>query len=364
MGVYKTNKPTKDGRKYFFKVSYRDIYGKRKIYVSKSYMTKKEALNQEAIFKINQTDYSKTTGKTIKELFYEFLELEKTKVKKTTILADIKEYNLLAPIHNIKIKDISINIINKLRQYLTDKKLSCSYKNKVLGLLRRLISYSNKYYGTSDSILKFIENYRDVGALKKEMDFFTIEEYQRFRSVIDDFDWLVWFDVLFYLGLRCGEAQALTFKDIDFNKNEIRINKTLTTKIKGENWTISAPKTKNSIRVLPLSKNLSMELKTMLNNAKRYKNYSNDWFVFGNSVPFKETTICLKKNKYCDISELRHIRIHDFRHSCTSMLIHCGASITLVSKYLGHSSIKITLETYNHLYESELTEVVKFIDNL
>ena len=76
------------------------------------------------------------------------------------------------------------------------------------------------------------------------MDFFTYDEYKQFDSVIDNFMHHTFFETLYFLGLRQGEAQALTWNDIDFNKRELNINKTLTTKIKGEKWTISTPKTK------------------------------------------------------------------------------------------------------------------------
>mgnify|MGYP002509043460 CR=1 FL=1 len=71
------------------------------------------------------------------------------------------------------------------------------------------------------------------------------------------------YEVLYYMGLRQGETQALNWTDIDFEKGTIRINKTLTTKIKGEKYTISSPKTKSSIRTLPLAKII-----TLLNKPK------------------------------------------------------------------------------------------------
>ena len=61
---------------------------------------------------------------------------------------------------------------------------------------------------------------------------------------------------------------------------------------------------------------------------------------------------------------VKQIRIHDFRHSCASLLINKGASIQLVSKYLGHSNINITLATYTHLYQSELEDIKKTLDTL
>lgn len=71
-----------------------------------------------------------------------------------------------------------------------------------------------------------------------------------------------------------------------------------------------------------------------------------------------------EKNKYTQLAEVKQIRIHDFRHSCASFLINNGANITVVAKYLGHTKIKETLNTYTHLFNSALNEVVDLIDKL
>ena len=196
------------------------------------------------------------------------------------------------------------------------------------------------------------------------MNFFTYKEYKQFDSVINSFQYHVFFEILYFLGLRQGECQALTWNDINFEKEEVHIRKTLTTKIKGDKYTISSPKTKASIRILPLTKNLYEDLKAMKNSAMKYKDYSDDWFVFGNSLPFAESTIQKKKNEYCNLAKVKQIRIHDFRHSCASLLINQGASIALVSKYLGHSKISTTLNTYTHMYKSELENVTRLLNNL
>ncbi len=64
------------------------------------------------------------------------------------------------------------------------------------------------------------------------------------------------------------------------------------------------------------------------------------------------------------MANVKQIRIHDFRHSCASLLINQGASIALVSKYLGHSNITITLNTYTHMFQSELENISNKLNNL
>lgn len=365
MGVYTSSKPNKDGRKYYFKVGYKDVYGNYKIYASKNYLTKKEAKQEEALYRIKINELKTDNNNiTLIQAYYEFENDKSLKVKKQTLNRDKNLFKHLEPLHDKKINDITLPLYQKYKLELDKSPLTNDYKNKILGLFKAIVNYSFKYHGTSDYIVKFVENYRNVNVFKKEMDFFTLEEYRKFRSVISNDRWACFFDCLFYLGLRQGELQALTWNDISFTKKEVSITKTLTTKIKGELWTISTPKTKNSTRTLPLTETLLNELKNMQKEANKYINYSSGWFVFGNSVPFKETTIQKYKNSYCDKANLRRIRVHDFRHSCASLLINQGASINLVSKYLGHSNITITLNTYTHLYNSELLEMSSILNNL
>ena len=358
-------KTLKSGIKYSFTLRYKDIYGNTKQYTSKGYNTKREAELEEAKFRIKIQEKKTTfTSITFKDVYQEYIEY-KSKLVKLQTLNKIKELSkYLQPIMDVKVNDLDLATYNKFNLYVDKEGYSVNHKNKILNLLKSLVNYSHKYYNTSDTILTFIENYKEVNPFKKEMQFFTYEEFLKFESVIDELDYKTFFEVLYYLGLRQGEACSLTWSDIDFNKSEVSINKTITTKLKGQLYTISSPKTKKSNRVLPIPKKLLESLKTMKNNAMKKKYFKETWFVFGDELPFRETTIQVRKNKYCKLAGVKQIRIHDFRHSCASFLIQNGASIVLVSKYLGHSKISITLDTYTHLYENELKKVSSLIDTL
>lgn len=65
-----------------------------------------------------------------------------------------------------------------------------------------------------------------------------------------------------------------------------------------------------------------------------------------------------------DKAELNRIRSHDFRHSCASLLINNSVNVTLVAKYLGHTKIEETLNTYSHMFSTALDSVVSVIDIL
>lgn len=214
------------------------------------------------------------------------------------------------------------------------------------------------------SLLIKMSGFSNVNDLKKEMCFFTYDEFQLFIKQEKSLKYKVYFEMLYYCGLRKGEANALTWKDIDFNNHSININKNVVLKIKGQEYVLLPPKTKSSIRTLVLHQKLEDNLKLIYNEYAQYTNFSTDWFVFGGIAPLKDTAVANHKNNNCKLAGVKQIRMHDFRHSCASLLINNGASISLVAKYLGHSNISTTLNTYTHMFKNEMSEIVNTINNL
>lgn len=78
----------------------------------------------------------------------------------------------------------------------------------------------------------------------------------------------------------------------------------------------------------------------------------------------KNSNIYLRRTKLANLTGLKVIKIHDFRHSCASLFINNGANVTLVAKYLGYTKIEETLNTYSHMFSTALDSVVSVIDSL
>ena len=76
------------------------------------------------------------------------------------------------------------------------------------------------------------------------------------------------------------------------------------------------------------------------------------------------SNIYLRRTKLATLDSLKVIRIHDFRHSCASLLINNDDNVTLVAKYLGHTKIEETLNTYSHMFSTAFDSVFSVIDNL
>ncbi|MGM9878743.1 MAG: tyrosine-type recombinase/integrase [Bacilli bacterium] len=60
-------------------------------------------------------------------------------------------------------------------------------------------------------------------------------------------------------------------------------------------------------------------------------------------------------------TDLKKIRIHDFRYSCASLLINNGTNVTLVTKCLEYTKIEETLNTYSHIFSAALDSIVSIM---
>ena len=362
MAVYKSDKPTKDGRSWYFRTYYSDFYGNRKQKESAKFFTKKEALEEERLFLIKISEQPITKNTTIKDLEVSYTEYQKDKVRISTYDSIISSFKYFELIENVKIEELNLNHINNWKSYINSLNIKTGSKNNFYKRLRALLNFGKKVYDLNVPILNKMTNFSNPNEIKPEMLFYTKEEFNKFISCEEDLRWICFFSTLFYCGLRQGEALALSWNDIDFENNTIKISKNLVNKLKGINYVILPPKTKGSIRTIPIPLSLSNKLKMRYNEEKKYTNFTNDWFVFGDILPLATTTIQKRRDKLVELSGVKRIRIHDFRHSCASLLISKGANITLVARYLGHDNIATTLNTYSHFYKNDLTNLIENID--
>ena len=95
-----------------------------------------------------------------------------------------------------------------------------------------------------------------------------------------------------------------------------------------------------------------------------YVNLNSKIYAFGYVKPITQERMRVRKNLLASKSGVKPIRLHDFRHSCASLLINNGANIMIVAKYLGHTKIDETLNTYSHLFKNKMEDIVKIMNTL
>lgn len=207
---------------------------------------------------------------------------------------------------------------------------------------------------------------------RKEMKFYDEKELKKLFQHLE-YENLTFKTAIYLLtlgGMRRGECLGLFWEHVDFEKKTITIKNNLLN-IREKGVYLDTPKTKKSKRTISLPDicfDLLKKLKAKQELEKEM--FSNDWmdteFVFkdeyGNyynpSRLSRQWVLFQKKHN------LKHIRLHDLRHTCATYLLSHNVPIATVSKKLGHSNIYTTLDVYTHSVDSDDIEASNLLNNM
>ena len=180
-----------------------------------------------------------------------------------------------------------------------------------------------------------------------------------------------------FYGLRRSEAIGLKWDAIDFDQNTITIRHTVTScDLDGKRILVAADttKTKSSMRTLPLvpfmrERLLALKEEQQENRRLCGRSYIKDYleYVCVNEIGdlIKPHYVTESFPKLLKANGMRHIRYHDLRHSCASLLLANGVPMKQIQEWLGHSDFSTTANIYAHLdYSSKLTSADAMLNGL
>ncbi len=145
-------------------------------------------------------------------------------------------------------------------------------------------------------------------------------------------------------GLRAGELWALQWQDVDWTSLKIFVRRSL--------WkrNFQTPKSKYSVRKVDISEHLAHELKKW--RLVSPKNEHDLVFPDPRGKPVSHGGVAKRHfEPALERAGLRHVSFHSLRHTNASMRIRCGQNVKFIQTQLGHSSIKVTLDVYGHLFD-------------
>ncbi len=164
-------------------------------------------------------------------------------------------------------------------------------------------------------------------------------------------------------GLRPEELYGLRVADIDLPNRRLTVNQVLvkTRRKKGEKvarFQFGPPKTDRSRRTIDFPRFVADLLATEIHDVKEMQQLAGEsWqengLLFPSEVgtPLEERNVLRRFQSICQANGLTKLRLYDLRHTHASLLIHEGVHPKKISERLGHSSIKLTMDTYGHLFE-------------
>ena len=266
---------------------------------------------------------------------YHFPELEHNTLKQyRPALADVR-----TQFGNCYIKEITSNQIDLyIKSYAKKGYAQKTVKTRLL-ILNLIMKYAviNQYIAINPCT--YITVPKNLSKTKRES--LTAEQIETVKQSIDKtFGVFAYF--LLNTGLRKGEALALRYSDIDFDKKVIKINKTV-------EWIGNVPNIKNhpktdaGIREVPLLDCLLGLIETKDTDELIFPNANGELIRNGNFTRLWD--------KYRAETGLT-ITPHQLRHAYATILYDAGIDLKTAQYLLGHANIQTTMDIYTHLSKS------------
>ena len=161
--------------------------------------------------------------------------------------------------------------------------------------------------------------------------------------------------ICLYTGLRIGELLSLTWEDIDFEKGLLKVNKEAYRLKQNGEWhtIIDTPKTKSSIRIIPIPKQLLNKLKQLHKKSKFDHIVStNKNGVVGTRSYQRTYELILKK------LNIPYKNFHSLRHTFATRAVELGIDVKSLAEIVGHKNPTVTLQRYTHSLLSYKTDMM------
>lgn len=341
----------KEKKTYYCKFYYTDWTGQRKQKLKRGFAKKGDAKDWERDFLQKQQGSPDMTFKALYDLYMEDilprLKYSTIRNKKGACERHIVPYFKVKPINEIAPADV--------RQWQTkilSSGLKDTYQRQIYNQLNAVLNFAVRYYGLPRNPCGIAG---PIGkARASRMDFWTLDEFNRFIDPIKNPHLYIAFMTLYYTGMRCGELFALSLEDVDLNAGNIHISKTYH-RVNRQDM-ITSPKTANSIRDITIPPFLVSHL----------ADYAGRIYGLGPGDRFFQTTqskLITAMRKYSTLSGVKRIRIHDIRHSHVSLLIDMGFTPLLIAERIG-DTVDMVNNIYGHLYPNRHNEVADRLQQL
>ena len=240
------------------------------------------------------------------------------------------------------------------QNFIDKEEYSNNYRKGLHYLMTCFFDFCIKYYGIEKNIARLVGNFKDNNKIiiKK---YYTYKEFKKFIKNVNNIVYKQFFILMFFTGTRPGEAMALKFSDLF--EYYIDINKTIDSR---GNREIGTPKTKSSYRKIAINKQIYKDLNKLKKYyEKKYKEFNDEFFIFGGIKPLSPTSIRRNIKKASLKAGVKYIKIHEFRHSHATLLNKHKIDMLSIKNRLGHSDISTTMNIYVNYDKSQEKRVIK-----
>jgi integrase len=348
------------------------VDGKRKQY-RKRYTTEREARAalDEIRGDVARGTYVHPTKTTVAQACEDWLA-SKHRLKPSTVHGHrVKLAAATAVIGDIEVQKLTKRDVDNLVAVLragggttalgaTMKPWSPRSVNYLLGLLTAVLKSEVQQGHAVRNVAELVDR---IPSAPKPPDTFTTAEVQKVLAHIDgDRYGIAW--QLALSGLRRGEISGLRWSDVDLDARTLSIEHT---RLRfGKTLTEAAPKSAAGRRKLPLPEHIYDALKQAraIQAADRLQlgeAYQASGYVVVNEAgeALSPHALTSRWARMLKVAGVRHIRLHDARHTCGTLMHLENVPVALISAWLGHASKAFTLQTYVHAQPDALATAAR-----
>jgi integrase len=255
----------------------------------------------------------------------------------------------------LKLKKLNSAHVQSFYRDRLDAGLSASTVHKMHDILRRGLAQATKWHLVPRNVADVVKPPRPV---PMEMVALSADETRRLLEAAGGDRLEALYVLAVHTGMRQGELLALRWQDVDLENAVVSVRRTLTRS--GGKVAFGEPKTNKSRRSIYLTPQAVNALRTHLERQLRDMEilgdrYQDQGLVFTTDTGAPINPSNLRQRNFAQLlkrASLPHMRFHDLRHTCATLLLSRGVHPKFVQELLGHATIAITLDTYSHVMPS------------
>lgn len=331
---------------------------------------------------------------TLNQWFYEWMDVYKNNIKPVTKQNYLNYWKWYVEESNVGKMQLGklkrMHIVQLYRYLLEEKQLAVGTVKYIHSLITNCIEdavedkllIDNPSKGALSKVEKRETKKREALTLKQQEEFVNfIAESETYKIHLPLFSFLLG------TGCRLGEALGMTWKDIDMKKEIVSVNHTLSYKaLNGKHdFFITIPKTKNSVRDIPIIKDLKVQLNNqrkrqfMMNIPRDYEvdGYTDFVFTTMNGKPYTQEAVNsfikrivkahneqeekIAQEEHREPELLPYFSAHTLRHTFCTRFCEVESNVKVIQQIMGHSRIDTTMNVYTHVTQEAKKETM---DNL